>query len=1312
MMLKPIVVLTLTAAISVSLGGVLAQTVTRGPYLQIGTPTSVVVKWRTDIASSTRVQFGFSPERLEFAVEDTNLTTEHEVRLAGLMPDTKYYYAIGPATSILTGFQTSSEFVGDSSYFFVTSPAAGKPTRIWILGDSGTKNDNARAVRDAYYNFTGVRHTDLWLMLGDNAYDSGLDEEYQAAVFDMYPEMLRKSVLWPTRGNHDRGPRDEFGDWTDGGDYYRIFTMPTAGEAGGLPSGTEAYYSFDYGAIHFICLESTSSELRRTDSPMWSWLEADLAANDKFWTIAFWHHPPYSKGSHDSDSENALIQMRERALPLLESYGVDLVLCGHSHSYERSFMLKGHYGKSSTLTETMILDGGDGRSDGDGVYSKLVTGDDPNAGAVYVVAGSSGKVSSGPLDHPVMFVSFKTLGSLALDIDGARLDATFITSTGAILDYFTIIKSGGSAARLTLVSGDQQVGLVGTALPEPFVVQAQDAGGQPLPGAAVDFTIIAGEGQLSNTQQLSDPNGFASTTLTLGDSAGVVRVAATSAGVADTVFFEAAATLPPVADISASPQQIDFGEVWVGDSLAAHFEIKNLGQEDLQITEISIAGGDALHFKMDSLSSPLILPTDSSQIMAVRFKPLSLGLKQAHVRLVSNDADENLLTIAVTGVGTTEFPQVTVQPKVTTTSTPSNADDPAIWIHPTAPSRSVIIGTDKSAGIFVWDLSGTLLQHLPQGTDVNNVDVRQNVRWGSAVADIVAANLRDAGKLAVFKVNPDYTGADVLMQLAGATSQNNNIQNDSYGFCLYKHPADSALYVFERPKSGGVVRQYRVAPDSSGEVLVAPVRDLNYSGGVAEGFVADDQLGFVYITEETHGIHKYFAAPHAAVDQIAVFGEGDGTADDREGLALYACADGGGYLVLSSQGNDTFKIFERQGNNRFLKTILPLDELGNPGLGTDGLDVTAFAAPPHFPNGFLVAHEQRDRQFHLYDWAEIAEDHLAICVIQQPQISVSPTAYEFGELAIGDSAVAAFVIKNTGAAELIVSDLSLTTSDEFHLQSAPAPVAIAPGDSSSLTVAFVPISAGVKNSILQVASNDGENPLLEIHLSGAAFEASRPQISIAPPTIDFGEVVVGDSAQAQLVIRNLGDAVLSVIEISLLAGLPAQEFQIDTLAAPVTLAPLDSILLGVAFRPITLGAKNGAVLIVSSDPQNDSLEVALSGSAITDPVSVVDEPPVLPDRIVLKPVYPNPFNAEAVIEYALPQPAAVRLVIYNLLGQPIRILVDEMETAGFKKVRWDGRDGRGVDVGSGIYYIILIGSDSLRGQAGSQRLVRKITLLK
>src|SRR4030095_10604009 len=122
-------------------------------------------------------------------------------------------------------------------------------------------------------------------MLGDNAYESGTDEEYQRAVFDMYPTLFRQLVLWPTIGNHDAsspGPEDEF-------PYLSIFKLPTNGEAGGVPSGTQRYYSFDYAHIHFICLHSQSSP-RFPGSPMFTWLQADLSATAKDWIIAYWHH--------------------------------------------------------------------------------------------------------------------------------------------------------------------------------------------------------------------------------------------------------------------------------------------------------------------------------------------------------------------------------------------------------------------------------------------------------------------------------------------------------------------------------------------------------------------------------------------------------------------------------------------------------------------------------------------------------------------------------------------------------------------------------------------------------------------------------------------------------------------------------------------------------------------------------------------------------------------------------------------------------------------------------------------------------------
>lgn len=409
--------------------------VSRGPYLQAPSPSAITVRWRTDAPAMSRVTCGLSPDARTIQLTDLAAKTEHELRLGGLRPGVKYYYAIEGALGELTG--------GDAATCFTMPPVSGAdaPARIWVLGDSGTGSEgpgpaaNAQAVRDAFLKRPGERPPDLTLMLGDNARPSGTDDQFQQAVFEMFKPLLRTTPLWSTLGNHDAyNPAPH--------PYYQLHTFPTQGECGGVASGSEAWYSFNYGPIHFICLDSMESD-RSPGGPMLTWLKTDLAAATARWTVAFFHHPPYSRGAHNSDLAGddgfKQIEMRQNALPILEAGGVDLVLSGHSHSYERSCLLNGHYGLSGTLSTTMTLDRGDGDVFGTGPYVKPLART-ANAGTVYAVVGNSGLLAGGAFDHPVMKRSLQTLGSLVIDVRGPRLDARMIDEKGILRDRFTIWK--------------------------------------------------------------------------------------------------------------------------------------------------------------------------------------------------------------------------------------------------------------------------------------------------------------------------------------------------------------------------------------------------------------------------------------------------------------------------------------------------------------------------------------------------------------------------------------------------------------------------------------------------------------------------------------------------------------------------------------------------------------------------------------------------------------------------------------------------------------------------------------------------------
>lgn len=435
-----------------------AQSVERGPYLQQVGQESVIIRWRTDNNTSSKVWFGFSSSNLNQSESNNNLTTEHSVKLSGLSPNTKYYYAIGTTSTELAG--------GDDNHYFKTSPEGSieETINIWVLGDAGKGGANQRGVRDAFYDFHGDEDIDMTLLLGDNAYNDGTDEEYQDTWFEgMYEDRLINTTMFSCYGNHD-GYSANSEDET--GAYFEIFDHPDNGQLGGVPSSSEGYYSFDYGDIHVISVNSYDEDLT-VNGPQYQWMEEDLQANDKGWTIFICHYPPHDGRNLNSDNGDRNILMREVYGPLLEEYGVDLVLSGHSHSYQRSVLIDGFYEESSEYDPSAHeVDGGDGQLDGNGAYQKQ----EGEPGTVYMISGSAGGLAGldDDLIHPAMYSNHMVFGSVRLQITHDQLDAVFITEGGTITDYFTIQKelppAANSVFRITNPLRD------GYSQPQPIIV--------------------------------------------------------------------------------------------------------------------------------------------------------------------------------------------------------------------------------------------------------------------------------------------------------------------------------------------------------------------------------------------------------------------------------------------------------------------------------------------------------------------------------------------------------------------------------------------------------------------------------------------------------------------------------------------------------------------------------------------------------------------------------------------------------------------------------------------------------------------------
>lgn len=274
-------------------------------------------------------------------------------------------------------------------------------------------------------------------------------------------------------------------------------------------------------------------------------------------------------------------------------------------------------------------------------------------------------------------------------------------------------------------------------------------------------------------------------------------------------------------------------------------------------------------------------------------------------------------------------------------------DDMAIWVHPTNPSLSTVIASDKAAGmLLVYDLAGRTIQAVPT-IRPGNIDVRYGFPLGGRKVDIVAYNQRGSGYgIAVHAV--DAATRKIARIDAGGVQTGHN-----YGGTLFRSPRTGRFYFFTTPAEGEI-EQHELFDDGAGKVCGKKVRSWRI--GTSEGAVGDDETGLVYIAEEARGVWAVGGEPDDPAPGKLVIRTGEnGLTPDVEGLAIYRQPGGGGggkgYLLVSSQGSDNFKVYRRDGRHEFIGTFTIRGARD-----TDGIDVANVALGPAFPKGLFACH--------------------------------------------------------------------------------------------------------------------------------------------------------------------------------------------------------------------------------------------------------------------------------------------------------------------------------------------------------------------
>lgn len=312
-----------------------------------------------------------------------------------------------------------------------------------------------------------------------------------------------------------------------------------------------------------------------------------------------------------------------------------------------------------------------------------------------------------------------------------------------------------------------------------------------------------------------------------------------------------------------------------------------------------------------------------------------------------------------------------IKASLITVETPHDTDDPAIWINTENPEKSIVFGTDKdetNGGVYAFDLDGKIIEEksITGLSYPNNVDVAYDFKFNDSTSiDLLVFSEREKNQFRVFSI-PEMK----MLDDGGFPTfedENDKELRRPMGIATYSDIENNQTYVILSRKVGpeeNYLYQYKINADSLGNLNVALARKFGSFSGKKEieAIAVDQELGFVYYSDEDHCIRKYHANPKDGNEEIACFGK-EYFDRDIEGIAIAKNNDGSGYLIVSNQQDHSFVVFDRK-SNAYVKTL----NLGT--LETDGCDLTTKNLGSKFPDGLFVSMND-DKTFHYHDYADI-----------------------------------------------------------------------------------------------------------------------------------------------------------------------------------------------------------------------------------------------------------------------------------------------------------------------------------------------------